>query len=543
MKKKLCMILVFVLCMGLCACGSDDDSAFGFGNEKYKPLIQAIEDNNYMTALSELGKLFENPEDSKPAGLDDLFNDGNSEAGDDADAEPSKAEQMKELLKNLVGEWYPSTYDTHDLRITITEDGNWNLNGEKCKWNMTYIYSSSAEFELMDNNNKYRVSVYWNTYNGSTSYSMDLYLYEGESTTHLGALYSKIAHEKVLSVYEGEWIPRYYNENDSKLLTFRKDGTCVFAGKQATWEWDACSSSNFRLLINGNFDKQYVLSCSYGINSDDEEYYNFSLNFLNEKGNYESVCDYMEADYFTDVLSVLNDEWIPTSDSDVPAMTINSNGSFKYGDNSGTWMIKSGNDTRLTLLLTGDNDIIYELFLAWEMVEDVKEGYKFTLYEGTGNNSEYHSTFYPKSNYEEVIITLENWEDYFEPEDNISYGENSFGEVDYFYITRYMLLKPEYNEKLHAEVSKVAYEYSKASTYYEFTIDPETYEYQFGEITNTYDAYSTDGKMSNQWINETYRYGFYLDSCSGDIPYTGGSKSMATFEGMNRIQGTLYLKK
>lgn len=543
MKKKLCMILALVLCLGLCACGSDDDSALSLGNGKYKPLIQAIEDDNYMTALSELNKLFENPKDSQSAGLDDLFNGGNSEAGDDADAEASQAEQMKELLKNLVGEWYPSTYADCDYRITVTEDGNWSLNGETSKWNMTYIYSSSAEFELMDKNNKYRVSVYWNTQDGSTSYSMTLYLCEGESTTHLCDLYSKEAHEKVLKVYEGEWIPRYYDENDSKLLTFRKDGTCVFAGKEATWEWDACSSSNFRLLINGNFDKQYALSCSYGIDDDDEEYYNFSLNFLNEKGKYESVCEFIKADYFTDVLSVLNDTWVPTDDYDVPAMTIKSNGSFQYGDNVGTWMIKTGNETRLTLLLTSDKGVIYKLVTDWEMNGDIKEDYNFTLYEVIGDNSKVHSTFYPKSNYEEVIITLDNWEDYFEVQEIISFGENSFGEIDYFSITRYILLKQEYNERLHADISKVAYECSKSNTCYEFSIDPETYEYQFGEVTATYDAYSTDGKMSNLWSNDACHYGFYLDNCSGAIPYTGGSMSMATLAGMTRIQGTLYLKK
>ena len=55
MKKIISMLLVVVMCLGICACASEEEKLY----EKYEDIIEALEDEDYEDAVKEIYKLYE----------------------------------------------------------------------------------------------------------------------------------------------------------------------------------------------------------------------------------------------------------------------------------------------------------------------------------------------------------------------------------------------------------------------------------------------------------------------------------------------------
>lgn len=96
--------------------------------------------------------------------------------------------------------------------------------------------------------------------------------------------------------------------------------------------------------------------------------------------------------------------------------------------------------------------------------------------------------------YETVEITLDNWQDYFEIVEYMTYRENGFGEAESCYFRTELRLKEEYWSRLAADMmdDKGAVEFSYDYGERAATIDLANRTYSFGEFTAKESSTATD---------------------------------------------------
>ena len=146
---------------------------------------------------------------------------------------------------------------------------------------------------------------------------------------------------------------------------------------------------------------------------------------------------------------------------------------------------------------------------------------------------------------EEVVITLDNWQEYFEFCEYTCFKENGFGEFERF-INSYSFSCKD-GMVIDADNSDVTVEYVYSQHVKPYEVDFETRTVTYGEATETYKmkpiVESMKMKSVDYFGEETYKYGigeFEINSYS----YLQGDDAwiIADFE-VTRISGKLCIEK
>ena len=98
MKKIISMLLVVVMCLGICACASEEEKLY----EKYEDIIEALEDEDYEDAVKEIYKLYEK-----------------SDAKEEENKEEKKA--ADKYKKSIYGTWY-AQIDSEYVAVEIEKN-------------------------------------------------------------------------------------------------------------------------------------------------------------------------------------------------------------------------------------------------------------------------------------------------------------------------------------------------------------------------------------------------------------------------------------
>ena len=150
MKKWMTALLVAMMCISLCACGNSEAEA---KYEKYKTLIDALENEDYEGAVMEIYKLYE------------ANQGGEAETNEQGEAveQTTTADANKEMWQaQIPGEWLAYSYD-EDVELddmVFNEDGTCVINGESLTWEVENAYETDARV-LAKNGEKsvYRISL------------------------------------------------------------------------------------------------------------------------------------------------------------------------------------------------------------------------------------------------------------------------------------------------------------------------------------------------------------------------------------------------
>lgn len=237
-------------------------------------------------------------------------------------------------------------------------------------------------------------------------------------------------------------------------------------------------------------------------------------------------------------------EWIPSSRSaceELGTITINADGSCVIGGETLQWEVVKAEENSGYIQVLLEQKPYYELNIYKE--KDGYHGlwiYKFiedgTQKEGLGGN------IYRASDLEKTVITIDNWEEYFIFETQITISKNAFGEPDDANIYKYIKLNPDMFPKVVDSLCDVAYEYKSLDGFASVSFDLETQEYTAEFHENASDD-TCMSKMQLFGSEETEFYGGIVESrWITELPYDE-SAFWEEYKEMLRIEGVIYSVK
>ena len=158
----------------------------------------------------------------------------------------------------------------------------------------------------------------------------------------------------------------------------------------------------------------------------------------------------------------------------------------------------------------------------------------------------YQNTRRPVSN--EVEITSDNWQQYFEVKESPLWEENAFGEAETLYVRYCLFLKDEYKDKVdESKESAVAFAFEYDWILADIEINYETREYSY---TGKVHDYSQDHEESTLAVDTgvliysedcgiicSCGEGYFTDDNDVKIP---NCYQFTNIE-MTRVEGNLYL--
>ncbi len=229
---------------------------------------------------------------------------------------------------------------------------------------------------------------------------------------------------------------------------------------------------------------------------------------------------------FAERIAVMFGEWKPLYISDaekITSVSINEDGGFFCDEQLLSWKY-TGDGTY------NNNECYYfDLLNADENVGG------FFLYfcdngdiclemDAFDNNS---IDLYKPSYYEVIDITMDNWQDYFEVENSMSFDENEFGEHTFSDISTYFVLKDEYRGRFSHSLFCESYE--------EKVIERGAVEfsYEYGKKNITFDPAEKTCSFDGEFVSEgegTNITGFYLSSDNTCISACVGSSYQSAAE-------------
>lgn len=227
-------------------------------------------------------------------------------------------------------------------------------------------------------------------------------------------------------------------------------------------------------------------------------------------------------------------------------LTVNEDGTCIVDDAAGSWTISDSTslDGRLYINVLVDNHII-----GVAEVSVWAGNYSFDVSDvppSPGDNWKHNTPVVADDN--DIVLSTENWRNYFDLITEAVYSENAFGEVESLTLTQYLVLKEEYAQKILA--TDVAYEIETTASEYCIDVNAAEKTYTLGEIVET----RTPSEPQTGWLwrdHETNRY--QIRVASGNIeagdsadPDSTSPKSVwlvAGIESINmvRIQGNIYI--
>ncbi len=154
-------------------------------------------------------------------------------------------------------------------------------------------------------------------------------------------------------------------------------------------------------------------------------------------------------------------------------------------------------------------------------------------------------TYVSANNYDTVVITMDNWQEYFQWSEETSYSTNGFGELSSMSTYYRLSLKQEYFDRLSQYVTHTGTaEISYTSRTYQVTVDRQNNTYTMGVLKDDFGVYGETSNVINMQKNGYY-CGFNYSDCmihSLDNP----SETFCYHPDnptLKRIQGTICLLK
>lgn len=245
MKKIISMLLVVVMCLGICACASEEEKLY----EKYEDIIEALEDEDYEDAVEEIYKLYEK-----------------SDAKEEENKEEKKA--ADKYKKGIYGTWY-AQIDSEYVAVEI-EKKSAKVGEEKYKVEEVSSTANGLEINLMkDDAAVYNISFY------EAEGTLSVYVSDN-STEWISSLMSSADYESMEAeneakreVFYGDWYVKV--DDELTTLTFNKDSVTVF-GTEYTWVTDYIGETSLDIFVMDGETKKYELCFSEESGSINEFY-------------------------------------------------------------------------------------------------------------------------------------------------------------------------------------------------------------------------------------------------------------------------------
>lgn len=544
MKKITLALIALSLCVLLTACGlSDEEQKKIKLYDEYEDLIEALEDKDEEDVMKELLKIFDS------SNKDDNKDDGDNDGDNDGEDNTTGSEQW---MTTLIGDWVKSNGVSG---ITVQDDATCIVNGVSYSvvFNSENYYEGAGRvyYYLMDGDNAvYSIELDCNY--AENNNETDIWLCEINGSyvdSYLRASDYNAIKDEWIGKLAGDWV-------NLDTLTVGADGTCTVDGTKYTVQFDINScdegDSQAKYYLSNGDEQSYRISLEKNYQNNDTDT-DLWLEKLTEEGYYSTEMRYFSSDdyaaFSSEWLGKLVGDWLSTDQM----ITFGADNTCEIGEETytlcldATTVYKDSSNVRV-YLSSANTPRAYYISLRTNF-ENNGTDYDLSLYANSDNGYEHTAYFYRASEYEAVVLTVDNWLDYFEIAETAQYSENSFGEVTYFYYSRYYLLKEEYS--INTTLTDIAIEYTKSGTcYVACTVDPDARTYTLGAKLEDYpwgDETST-GRMANCYINghdQASRLGFnFCFSGMSQSEFTeGGSILYNDSVEMNRISGILYIVK
>lgn len=175
--------------------------------------------------------------------------------------------------------------------------------------------------------------------------------------------------------------------------------------------------------------------------------------------------------------------------------------------------------------------------------------YKFNVSDtaiNPGDNWKHNTAVVADDN--DIVLTAENWQNYFDLITENNYSENAFGEVEHLTIRQYLVPKEEYADKILA--TDVVYEMGRTANEYFIYLNAAEKTYDLGEMVQIGEPSTPE--IQELWcVYETGRYEMHVTTNHieakdhADPDSTSNKKVwlVTDIENINmvRIQGNLYI--
>lgn len=210
---------------------------------------------------------------------------------------------------------------------------------------------------------------------------------------------------------------------------------------------------------------------------------------------------------------------------------VNTDGTCIVDDADGTWTVTESYEEFMYFDVLIDGQVICTAEL------DIMNGYNLWIHDDVADNpNDWKRTTEVTTDDNDIVLTTENWRDYFDLVIESVFRENDFGEVETIRIYQYLKLKSEYTEK--AFLTDVVYEVESTLSTYKCNFNVEEKNSSF-EITDEATIVSEPiiESLYEDW--KIYFVNHIFDADETDVNVT----LAADIEDVNmlRIQGNIYL--
>ncbi len=236
--------------------------------------------------------------------------------------------------------------------------------------------------------------------------------------------------------------------------------------------------------------------------------------------------------------------WLPSRllGDGLDEIVIYEDGTCMVGGETLTWEYVLADYTLVQIYIYRGDVPVYQIYVDDAYEEPWKEAGFYHLHEN--GESTYVGDYYRLDEYTVIELTAENWLDYFELVETVTWPKNGFGEIIQMDVDRFYLVKDEFYNKINTNLSNVAYEYSYTRVKRTLTVDPENQMYTLGnDAKEPYDL-TADGLMDQRYLAEqdAMTFGFYADGFSSD-DFKEEEIFLKEDLQMMRMMGKLYIYK
>lgn len=283
----------------------------------------------------------------------------------------------------------------------------------------------------------------------------------------------------------------------------------------------------------------------------DEGKYSEAVNYINQLA-YEDAKNNGTIKSQSDHIKLLYGAWeYSGSRTDIETYDIEfkDNGTCQVNGEEYLWNIRNENDIYIEIEILEGASKAYLFHLSYEEATQFYRGC-LSIYNKEQDSYNTIGNYRNNDHYEIIELTLDNWQDYFELDERVTYNKDAFGDTTSCTYHVVYKLKDEYMKRLNYSYnsSPIAYEFSyeNGKINVSYNLEDETFELGEFEISQSYPTNTTTGQMSvNSYNSSENYYGFTLINTSPST-LTDGSQIIYNYRNnpqMTRLQGNLMLWK
>ncbi len=275
-----------------------------------------------------------------------------------------------------------------------------------------------------------------------------------------------------------------------------------------------------------------------------------------EKGEYQSAHYYIDSlkaqaiqegkteEEKESNLPMLYGEWTLTStyetEKQIEKVSFNEDGTCKIGEESLKWRMRDEYETTVNIDISEGENVNYRASLNVGGKEPVLD---MNLVKEDGNGVGI-GNYRNLALYEEIEITKENWDQYFELVEEGKFSDNAFGEFESFTYYQYLSLKSEYVDRISSSLSKLAMELDFTYGNKGCKLDKANKSYT---LTDSYDVSDYDYESSiHEFSYGEYEDELYYRTTLMSAYYNEDESYLSSFKTdmkVLRTQGSIYLLK